>query len=639
VPEPLPARDWFDSIAADYRRERYAADADPWRRYFFSGRLRAAKELLEGVTGRVLDLGSGPGVLDAALSMDGTEIIPLDISPAMLASAGPRAVAGDALSIPLRDGSVDAVVALGLSTYVRDLDRLLREAARVLVPGGRLVISFTRRHAPDTVVRGAYRALLGRFGGRGVLASGLGIHPRSDREVDRALARAGFMVRAVRLHNYTVFPFAYALRAPSVRLGERLETGNGSHRLDAFASDSVVAAERLDVPPARRLRRRKKVVRVIARLNVGGPARQAILLTERLDPARYDSILVTGHVSPHEGDMTNAARARGVFPIVLTGLGRAPSPLDDLRALIGLFRILLREQPAILHTHTAKAGALGRVAGLLAGVPTRIHTFHGHVLHGYFGRLGSAVVRAAEMILGRIATRIVAVSPEVKDDLATRHRIAPASRIDVVPLGLELDALYDAGRHRGAFRRELGVPDGAPLVVMVGRVTAVKEPEVALAAMKRVVAARPDAVLAVVGGGEMLEEVRGRVADLGLSDRVRLTGWRSDLPVIFADADVALLTSRNEGTPVALIEAGAASVPAVATRVGGVPTVVVDGETGLLAPRGDDAAIALAVLDLLGDPGRRREMGAAARERVRERFSGERLLRDIDRLYSGGGVG
>jgi len=126
------------------------------------------------------------------------------------------------------------------------------------------------------------------------------------------------------------------------------------------------------------------------------------------------------------------------------------------------------------------------------------------------------------------------------------------------------------------------------------------------------------------------------VDDLGLSDRVRLTGWRSDLPVIFADADIALLTSRNEGTPVALIEAGAAAVPAVATRVGGVPTVVVDGETGLLAARGDDGAIAAAVLTLLNDPERRRTMGAAARVRVRERFSAERLLADIDRLYSTG---
>ncbi|MEN8149573.1 MAG: glycosyltransferase [Planctomycetota bacterium] len=623
-------RSWFDRLAPAYRRERYAEDADPWRRSFFEGRRLAAHDLLRGVRGRVLDLGSGPGILGPILPA-GVETISLDLSTAMLAEAGGRAVAADATAIPLPDHSVDAVVALGLTTYVRDLDRLLAQIARVLRPGGRLVIGFTRRHSPDTMLRAAYRALFGRFGGRGVLASGLGIHARSDGEAERALARAGFGVRGRRLHNFTVFPFAYLFKRLSIRIGEREEIP------DQVASDVLVSAVRLAEPP-RPTGRRKKIVRVIARLNVGGPSRQAILLTRRLDPERYDSVLVTGRVSPHEADMTGVARERGIAPIVLDGLGRAPSPLDDLRAFLSLVAILWRERPDVVHTHTAKAGALGRVAALLTSVPTRIHTFHGHVLHGYFGRTGNAVVRAAEMFLGRLATRIVAVSPEVKSDLAGRHRILPAERIGVVPLGLELEPLYIADRHRGALRRELGIGPEAPLIAMVGRVTPVKEPEVALAAMRRVVDARPDAVLALVGGGEMLDEVREQVERLGLGDSVRLLGWRSDLPVIFADADVALLTSRNEGTPVALIEAGAAAVPAVATDVGGVRTVVEDGETGVLTPRGDDEKIAEALLELLDDPARRRAMGAAARARIRSRFSAERLLADIARLYESGGT-
>lgn len=625
VPEDRRVESYFDRIAETYRDERYGVDADPWRAYFFGERLRHSLDLLGPVPGLLLDLGSGPGVLDDAVE---GRVVHLDLSHSMLREAGGAAVRADALRVPLRDGTVEAVAALGLSTYLPDLAPLLAEARRVLEPGGRLLLSVTLRASPDTILRTLFRRLVGGSV-RGVLGSGMPWRTYSEGEAVRALRRGGFRVRGSRVHNYTVFPLGYLARGLSIRLARRLERGR-PRALRGLASDLLLLAERSDAPPPPR---RKRVARVIARLNVGGPARQAILLGERLDPRRFETTLVTGRVDPHEGDFLPAARDRGLDPVVIDGLGRAISPLDDLKAFVSLLRLLLAERPDIVHTHTAKAGALGRVAAILAGVPVRIHTFHGHVLHGYFGRAGSALARAVERALTMLSTRVVAVSDEVRDDLTLRHRVAPRSRVDVVPLGLDLTALLACEGRQGELRRELSLSPKDALVGVVGRITAVKEPDLALEVARRVVRAEPRALILFVGGGDLAEETRRAARDSGLGDRVRFLGWRQDLDVIMADLDVALLTSRNEGTPVALIEAAAAGVPAVATRVGGVPAVVEDGVTGLLAPAGDADALADSVLALLRDPARRRGMGTAARERVRERFSAERLLRDIERLY------
>ncbi|MHC4861031.1 MAG: glycosyltransferase, partial [Planctomycetota bacterium] len=423
---------YFDEIAGAYRDERYGPGADPWRAYFFGQRLLHALDLMGPVRGRLLDLGSGPGVLGQVCEGG---VVHLDVSPAMLREAGGDAVLADALRIPLRDGSVEAVAALGLTTYLPDLDALLSEVHRVLEPGGRLILSVTRRGSPDTVLRALFRQTLGRLGrGRGLLRSGVGVRSWSDGETVRALHRHGLRVRRTRLHNFTLFPLCYLAKGWSVRLARRLE-GAAPRALRGIASDRLLLAEKTGRP---RAPTKVRVARVIARLNVGGPARQSILLTERLDPDRFASTLITGQVEPHEADLLPEARERGLAPVVIDGLGRTISPLDDLRAFLRLLGLLDRERPAIVHTHTAKAGALGRVAALLASVPVRVHTFHGHVLHGYFGRAGSALARAAELVLARLSTRVVAVSEEVKADLVERHRIAPPSRVDVVPLGLDL---------------------------------------------------------------------------------------------------------------------------------------------------------------------------------------------------------
>ncbi len=629
VSGPDQTRGFFDRIAEGYSEARYGTSADPWRAWFFGERLRLATALLGPEPGRVLDLGAGPGVLADALSGTRSEVVSLDLSAEMLRGREGHAVVGNALALPIRPGSMDVVAALGLTTYLPGLRPFLAEARRVLRPGGRLLFSITRRESPDTILRGLYRATLGRLGrGNSVLRSGVPVRVFSEGEARRALAAAGFAVQAVRRHNATVFPFCYLLKSWSLRRDrERTARGDTNHASDAL----FLAMKRKRPKPVRA--RPIRVLRTIARLNVGGPARQAILLTKRLEGRGYRSTLVTGRVGPNEGDMLPDAISAGIRPVVLAGLGRDPSALGDLRALFGLCREMVRMRPDVVHTHTAKAGTLGRVAAFLTGVPVKVHTFHGHVLHGYFGPRGSALVRAVELLLARITTRVIAVSEEVKDDLCRRHRAIPAARVTVVPLGLDLTLPGRAADCRGELRAEFGIGADEPVISMIGRLVPVKEPGTALEVAAKVLAEAPRARFLLVGGGELLKPMRARARELGLGDRVLFLGFRTDLDRILADTDLALLTSRNEGTPVALIEAAAAGVPAVATRVGGVPSVVVDGETGILVPHGDPTALARAILDLLADPDRRREMGRVARARVLVRFDANRLLQDIDDLY------
>lgn len=376
-----------------------------------------------------------------------------------------------------------------------------------------------------------------------------------------------------------------------------------------------------------------KIVRIIARLNIGGPAIHTVLLTAGLDSARFESLLVTGVVGPDEGDMRDLALAKGVSPQVVPELGRELHPVRDLVTLFKLYRLLRRERPHVVHTHTAKAGAVGRLAARLAGVPVVLHTFHGHVFRGYFGPYKTRFFIALEKFLARRSDRLVTVSQGQRRELAD-YGIAPLSKIVVVPLGFELEPFLTVTQQAGArWRREMGLPEGAPLVGIVARLTGVKNHRLFLDVARRVADAMPEAWFAVVGDGELRAELEACAAALGLAERVRFTGWVRDMPPVYAALDVVVITSLNEGTPVTLIEGMAAGRPVVSTAVGGVPDIVADGESGLLAPSGDADGLARAVAALLRDPARRQAMGQAGRESVRQRFSAARLVGDMERLY------
>ena len=375
-----------------------------------------------------------------------------------------------------------------------------------------------------------------------------------------------------------------------------------------------------------------RILRVIARLNIGGPARHVILLSAKLDPIRYSTLLLTGQEAPAEGNMGSLAKSLAVEPRVITGLGREISLWRDLLAWIELYRWCVRYRPHIVHTHTAKAGVLGRLAARAARVPVIVHTYHGHVFQGYFSPLKTRFFLAIERWLGRSTDRLIAVSEAVRQDLL-RLGIGTPERLVVIPLGLNLDPFLMCENLRGQLRAELGLHPDTPLVGIVARLVPIKAHDVFLKAAARVCTRFPQSRFLLVGDGERLEELRMLVERLHLREQVLFLGWRQDLDRVLADLDVVVLTSRNEGSPVCLIEAMAAARPVVSTRVGGVGDVVDDGITGCLVDvdRPDD--VADAIVELLGDQERRRAMGEAGRRRVDPRFSIDRLVSDMDRLY------
>lgn len=411
-----------------------------------------------------------------------------------------------------------------------------------------------------------------------------------------------------------------------------------------------------------------RIVRIIARLNVGGPARHVILLTEKFRERGWVSELVAGEVGPGEASMEDWAASRGIHPIKFDALGRELHPLRDLLILWKLYRMMCRLKPDIVHTHTAKAGGVGRFAaflyrrlhwrGLRAPRPLQVyHTFHGHVLHGYFSPLKEAFFRLTERLLARVSTRLITLSPSLREELAVLG-VAPPEMVSVVPLGIELGPFL--GRREevagvGPLRRELGLKADTPLVGIVGRLVPIKDHGCVLQAASLLVQKEggtwaSSAHFVFVGDGELHGSLEAQARELGIAGRCHFVGWRSDLPEIYESLNLVALTSRNEGTPLSLIEAMAAARPVVATRVGGVPDLV--GETkafgsgkeipagdyrmvpvGALARPGDPKGFSRAMACLLEDRERSAALGRAGRGQVRERYSIDRLVENLSSLY------
>lgn len=376
-----------------------------------------------------------------------------------------------------------------------------------------------------------------------------------------------------------------------------------------------------------------KVIRIIGRLNVGGPAIHVVNLTAGLNPERFEQLLVIGSESPGEGSMMDYALSKGVKPVVVpeivTAFSLAPR---DLMALLKLYLLIHRCRPHIVHTHTAKAGFLGRLAAWLAGVPLILHTYHGHVLHGYYRPVRSRLLRLMEQALARLTDRLVTVSEQVKDDLVS-YGIAKAEKISVIPLGFDLNPFLTSHTQKGEFRQEMGLSDEIKLVGIVGRIFPIKNHRLFLDAAARIAICERAARFVIVGDGVLRSKLEQQTRELGIADRVLFTGWRRDMPRIYVDLDILVVSSDNEGTPVSVIEAMAAGCPVVATRVGGLSDLVADGQTGYLVPPRDPEELANAVLHLLRDSETVRRIAGNARNAVREGFSLARLIADEEQLY------
>ena len=366
-----------------------------------------------------------------------------------------------------------------------------------------------------------------------------------------------------------------------------------------------------------------RVLRIIARMNVGGPAWQVSVLTRGLDEHRFESRLVVGDVGEGEADFI-ALRDPDLPALKIPALGRSVRFGDDLRAFVAIRRAIRDYRPDIVHTHTAKAGLLGRIAAATCRVPVRVHTFHGHVLHGYFNKWVTRIIRIVEGLLARQTSALVTVGNQVRDDLI-RAGIGRANQYVVIPPGVALGALPD----QVAARDDLGLPMKQPVVLFVGRLTSIKRPDRLIEAIDLVLKRRPDVILAIAGEGDLLEETRVLAEPLGPS--VRFLGWRRDITCLYAAADCMVLTSDNEGMPVTLIEAAMAGVPSVTTDVGSAQEVVLNEVTGIVV-ESSASAIADGLIRLL-DGDLRDKMGTAARARAESEFGTQRLVADHEALY------
>lgn len=391
-----------------------------------------------------------------------------------------------------------------------------------------------------------------------------------------------------------------------------------------------------------------RILRILTRLNIGGPAIHASLLSRKLPASRYATLLVVGQPERREGDMANLLGDAPADVIKIPSLRRPIRPLSDVITLIRLLRIVRRYRPRIIHTHMAKAGSLGRLAGILYNRFGRgrkpgqrailIHTFHGHVLDGYFSSWTSRLFLRIERWLAARTDCLIAVSPAVRRDLLALG-IGRARQWRVVPLGLELSDLS---------RLDAPAPRGTIHLGMVGRLVPIKNVSLFLESLQRLATrTREPFSAAIVGDGPLRAELEREVARRSLAPRVRFTGWQRDLPAVYRELDIVCLTSLNEGTPVALIEAMATGRPVVATAVGGVVDLLADGldashipagdyvitDRGLIVRPGDAEGFTRALERLLGDTDLRERLGQAARAFVLERFSSDRLIRDIDHLY------
>ena len=379
------------------------------------------------------------------------------------------------------------------------------------------------------------------------------------------------------------------------------------------------------------------IVRIIARLNVGGPARQAVDLTARLGACGHHCHLLVGEVPPDEGDAGYLAEESGIQPVFISGLSRRVSLWSDAQAFWHILLYLRRVRPDVVHTHTAKAGALGRVAAWLCGIPA-VHTYHGHVFHGYFSKTKTRVFIQIERGLARLSAAIVAISESQRHELGEVYRVAPLAKIHMVRLGFDLNEFQ-----RGAAERALAPPPPRLRLGWVGRFTPIKDPLLFCRIAQACRAAGLEADFTMYGGGEMLEVMQKELRRLGLESSVRIAGWQHDIAGVYRELDVLLLTSHNEGTPVAIIEAMASGCGVISSACGGVEDILgarqrsAPGfeahELGWLVRERDPDAFVSALQDFLAHPSESTARRTRAIDRAAERYGQDRLVHDIDSLY------
>lgn len=384
-----------------------------------------------------------------------------------------------------------------------------------------------------------------------------------------------------------------------------------------------------------------KIIRIQSRICIGGPAIHTILLSSEMNKDRFRTILVGGALEEGETDITSFARSKSVNIVVMNKMGRKIRWRTDLITLIKLYALMKKERPDIVHTHTAKAGTLGRIAAYLAGVPIILHTFHGHIFHGYFNPYISRMFLLLERALGKITDKIIVISNQQFYEICKIYKIANEGKFEIIPLGLELDKFLEPkpDKDRLEYRKKLGITTDTILVGVIGRLVPIKNHRMFLQAAKSVLSKSQILPIKVkfliVGDGELRTQLEDYAKQLEITNDVIFTGWQNCMDTVYDSLDIIALTSVNEGTPLTLIEAMAAGKPVIATNVGGVQDIVIDGYNGVLVPPNEPEIFADRLLELLQDMEMRNKFARTGRNFVKEKFHYRRLVSDMEKLYEG----
>jgi glycosyltransferase involved in cell wall biosynthesis len=388
-----------------------------------------------------------------------------------------------------------------------------------------------------------------------------------------------------------------------------------------------------------------RILRIANRFNLGGPTFNVAYLTKYL-PDDYETLLIGGDKEENEASSSHILSDLGITPVIVPEMQREISLGVDMAAYRAIEKIIDDFKPDIVHTHASKPGAIGRLAAHNRKVPVIVHTFHGHYFHSYFGKLKTNMFKQIERSLAKRTSKIIAISDIQKHELSIEHKIAPPDKFEVIPLGFDLDRFRtDTDAKRAAFRKEFNIQDDEVAIGIIGRLVDVKDHKYFLRLAKNVLDTTSKKVrFFIVGDGEMRQELEAYCAELNVqfntfpdyqptNTPLTFCSWRTDIDQINAGLDIVVLTSKNEGTPVSLIEAQASGTPVISTNVGGVENVVKHGKTGLLADFADESKMTEHLLHLVEDENLRTAMSKNGWNHVGERFHYTQLTSNMDRLY------
>ncbi len=376
-----------------------------------------------------------------------------------------------------------------------------------------------------------------------------------------------------------------------------------------------------------------KILRIQSRICIGGPAIHTEILSRHLPEKKFTSLLVGGALDPQEHSKYEELKEKGVNIRIIESMKRDFNVFYDIKTIIKLYRLIKREKPDVVETHTAKAGFTGRIAAYLAKAPIILHVFHGHVFHNYFGKFKTHLIILIEKILAKISTRIIVISEQQQRDIVDIFKIVNRNKSKAIPYGFDLERFTNIVNGNGTLKTEMGISKKEFLIAIIGRIVPIKNHEMSFRVMKLLRQDGMDIHLCVIGDGELRQKHEKFVREKQVEKYVHFLGWRQDLENIYSSLDLLMLTSLNEGTPFTIIEAMAAGVPVVSTNVGGVSDVIENGETGFICNIDDDNEMAEKIKKILLNDRLKTRYTTKAKLFVKEKYSAKRMVNDMIKFY------